>query len=133
MSEQADRSPVVSIGVLVNHYGSVLLVKPRSDGEWQFPRVVQGWGETMIDAIERGVFEQTAIKVKAGGIVQAYDLISDEADSHSILLDFDASYIDGVLSAGEQVADVAWASGLALKSMPVEENTLELLTDMEFM
>ena len=133
MNEQAGRSPAVSIGVLVNHFGSILLVKPSSDAEWQFPRVVQGWGETMIDAIERGVFEQTATKVKAGGIVQAYDLISEEADSHAILLDFDASYIDGALCAGEQIADVAWVSGLALKSMPVEENTLELLTDMEFM
>ena len=133
MNEQADRSANVSIGVVVNHFGSVLLVKPDVDGEWQFPRLVQGWCETMPDAIERAVYEQTAIRVEAGGIIQAYDLISAEVDSHVILMDFDATYVSGDLSGGDQIADAAWASGVALRSMAVEENTLELLTDMGFM
>lgn len=133
MNEQADSSITVSIGVMVNHFASVLLVKPEADGEWQFPRLVQNWCETMPDAIERAVFEQTAIRVEAGGIIQAYDLISAENDSHAILVDFEASYLGGDLCCGDQVADVAWASGVALRSMTVEENTLELLTDMGFM
>ena len=133
MNEQADRSLTLSIGVVVNHFGSILLVKPDVDGEWQFPRLVQGWHETMLDAIERAVYEQTAIRVEAGGIVQAYDLIEVEANSHTVMLDFEATYLSGDLRCGEQVADVAWASGLALLSMAVEENTLELLTDMGFM
>ncbi len=133
MNEQTERSATVSIGVVVNHFGSVLLVKSDIDGEWQFPRLVQGWCETMPDAIQRAVYEQTAIRVEAGGIIQAYDLISAERDSHDILMDFEASYVSGDLSSGDQVADAAWASGLALRSMTVEENTLELLTDMGFM
>jgi len=133
MNEQADRSPIVSIGVVVNHFGSILLVKPEADDEWQFPRLLQGWCETMPDAIERAVYEQTAIRLEAGGIIQAYDLISVEADSHVIMMDFEATYVSGDLSRSDLVAEVAWASGLALQSMAVEENTLELLTDMGFM
>ncbi len=133
MNEPAEKSAIVSIGVVVNHFGSILLVKSDVDGEWQFPRVLQGWCETMPGAIERAVYKQTAIRVEAGGIIQAYDLISAEADSHTIMIDFEASYVSGDLSSGEQVTDVAWASGLALRSMTVEENTLELLTDMGFM
>ncbi len=133
MNESADKSAIVSIGVVVNHFGSILLLKSDVDGEWQFPRLLQGWCETMPDAIERAVYEQTAIRVEAGGIIQAYDLISAEADSHTIMMDFEANYVSGDLSSGEQIADVAWASGLALRSMTVEENTLELLTDMGFM
>lgn len=133
MNERADRSPSVSIGVVLNHFGSVLLVKPNVDGEWQFPRLEQDWCESMPDAIERAVFEQTAITVEAGGIIQAYDLILEEADSHVIMMDFEATYVSGDLSSGDQIADVAWASGLALRSMAVEENTFELLTDMGFL
>ena len=133
MNERADKSVTVSIGVVVNHFGSVLLVRPDVDDEWQFPRLLQDWRETMPDAIERAVFEQAAIRVEAGGIIQAYDLISAEADSHVIMMDFDAVYVSGDLSSGDQIADVAWASGLALRSMAVEEDTLELLTDMGFM
>jgi len=133
MNERADKLATVSIGVVVNHFGSVLLVRPDVDDEWQFPRLLQDWYETMPDAIERAVFEQAAIRVEAGGIIQAYDLISAEADSHVIMMDFDAVYVSGDLSSGDQIADVAWASGLALRSMAVEEDTLELLTDMGFM
>jgi len=133
MNERADKSVTVSIGVVVNHFGSILLVRPDVDDEWQFPRLQQGWCETMPAAIERAVFEQAAIRVEAGGIIQAYDLISAEADSHVIMIDFEAVYVSGDLSSGDQIADVAWASGLALRSMAVEEDTLELLTDMGFM
>ncbi len=133
MDENAAGSATVSIGVAVNHFDSILLVKPDVDGEWQFPRLCQGWCETMPDAIERAVYEQSAIRVEAGGIIQAYDLIPEAADSHVIMIDFDAVYVSGDLVCGQQIADVAWASGLALRSMAVEENTLELLTDMGFM
>lgn len=132
MNKQAEKSIIVSIGVLVSHFASVLLVKPDVDAEWQLPRLVQDWCETMPDAIQRAVYEQTAIRVEAGGVIQVYDMISAANDSHSILMDFEAVYVGGDLSRGHQVADVAWASGLALGSMAVEENTLELLTDMEF-
>ena len=133
MHEIAARPVTVSIGVVVNHFGSILLVKPEVDAEWQFPRLVQDWCETMPDAIERAVYEQTAIRVEAGGIIQAYDLISKEPESHIVMMDFEAVYVSGDLSCGEQIADVAWASGLALRSMAVEENTLELLTELGFM
>lgn len=133
MNENAARLTTISIGVVVNHFGSILLVRPDDETEWQFPRLHQGWCETMPDAIERAVYEQSAIRVEAGGIIQAYDLISEEADSHVIMIDFDAAYLGGDLSCGSQVIDVAWASGLALRTMAVEENTLELLTDMGFM
>jgi len=128
MDRHAGRRATLSLGVVISHFGGVLLV--QRDAAWHLPRVVQGWGESMPAAIERGVYEQTAIRVKAGDIIQAYDQISPDTDEHIICMDFEASYVSGDLSAGDQLADVAWASGMALRSMQVEENTKELLTEM---
>lgn len=128
MSEQNSDSPKISVGVLVNHFGGVLLVKQGD--HWQMPRGDQLWQESLPQAVERIVKQQSGIEVTAGDIIQAYDLIDPEAGQHLVMIDFEAAFDGGDLKPGEEVEDVAWASGLALKSMAVEESTAELLADM---
>lgn len=137
MNNKQDSLPVVSIGVLVKHFGGILLVKCKtsgSDEKWQLPSDKLFWQESMPQAVERIAQEQAGVTVEAGDIVEAYDLIKTEAHtdpgSHIVVLNFEADYKDGDLRAGEDILDVAWASGLALRSMVVEENTAELLSDL---
>ena len=136
MNNETNRIPQISVGVLVKHFGGVLLVKLESDQQWQLPRVALRWGESLPEAVERIVQTQAGVKVEAGDIVQTYDLITEDdldISSHVVVLDFEAFYRDGDLRAGDSVLDVAWASGFALKTMTVEENTTELLADLGFM
>ena len=131
MSDQILSNPVISIGVVVQNFGAVLLVKRGVDdasAEWQLPSARLQWQESMPDAVKRIVLQQSGISVNAGGIIQAYDLISD--DDHIVMLDFEADFIEGDLKAADDLFDVAWASGIALKTMVVEENTAELLGDL---
>ncbi len=136
MDEKIEKIPRVSVGVLVKHFGGVLLVKHASDQQWHLPRAMLRWQESLPVAVERIVKTQSGVSVEAGDIVQSYDLITEdneaEAASHIVIMDFEAQYRDGDLRAGDEVLDVAWASGLALKTMTVEENTAELLTDLGF-
>lgn len=128
------KRPRLSVGVLVRHFGGVLLVKCGDQGgaaaQWRLPRAQQRWGEALPQTVERAVQTQTGVRVAAGDVVQVYDLIDVDEDHHTVMLDFEAAYLDGDLSAGGDAQDVAWASGLALRSMEVEENTAELLSDM---
>ena len=136
MNNETNRIPQISVGVLVKHFGGVLLVKVESDQQWQLPRETLRWGESLPEAVERIVQTQAGVKVEAGDIVQTYDLITEDdldISSHVVVLDFEAFYRDGDLRAGDSVLDVAWASGFALKTMTVEENTTELLADLGFM
>ena len=127
------RTPVVAIGVVVKHFDAVLLVMRNE--EWQIPSAELRWQETIQQAVVRIVQEQAGVNVAARDILLAYDLIvTDEGnESHVVVMDFEADYKGGDLSAGDAIMDVAWASGLALKSMTVEENTAELLSDLGFL
>lgn len=134
IEQTTPKRPRISVGAIVRHFGGVLLVKcidqSGAAALWQLPRAEQQWGEPLPQTVERAVQLQTGIRVAAGDIFQVYDLIAMDADDHTVMLDFEAAYLDGDLSPGDHVEDVAWASGLALRSMEVEENTAELLSDM---
>ena len=136
MNDEINKIPRLSVGVLVKHFGGVLLVKSESDQQWQLPRSTLCWQESLPEAVERIVQTQAGVNVEAGDIVQSYDLIIEEnaADtaSHTVIMDFEAAYLDGDLHAGDKVLDVAWASGFALKTMTVEVHTAELLSDLGF-
>jgi ADP-ribose pyrophosphatase YjhB (NUDIX family) len=134
INNAAIRRARVSVGAVVRHFDGVLLVKRRDEaGEaetWCLPRAEQRWGETLQQAVARAVREQAGVQVAAGDIVQVYDEIDPQADEHVVMMDFEARYLTGEAAAGEGVLDVAWATGLALISMQVEENTAELLAYM---
>ncbi len=140
MNSGQDNLPVVSIGVLVKHFGGILLVKCQNSSaveKWQLPSDKLFWQESMLQAVERITQQQAGVVAVAGDIVEAYDLINDkieaEPGSHVVVLTFEAEYQDGDLRAGDCVLDVAWASGVALRSMVVEDNTAELLSDLGLM
>lgn len=134
IEQTPSKRPRLSVGAIVRHFGGVLLVKCGDrDGaaaQWRLPRAEQVWGETLQQTVARAVQLQTGIRVAAGDIFQVYDLITIDGDDHTVMLDFEAAYVDGDLRPGDYVEDVAWASGLALRSMEVEEHTAELLSDM---
>lgn len=137
MIDEVERVPRIIVGALITHFGGVLLVKSEIDQQWQLPSALLRWRESLPDAVERIVRIQTGIGVQTGGIVQSYDLISAEDDAenagHIVVLQFEAFYRDGELRVGEGVLDAAWASAHALKTMTIEENTADLLSDLGFL
>jgi 8-oxo-dGTP diphosphatase len=93
------------------------------------------WGETLPQTVEHAARLAAGVTVRAGDIIQACDSIVHEGDTetvlqHHLVIDMAAEYLTGELQPGDGVLDVAWASGLALKSMPVEANAAELLADL---
>lgn len=137
MTDETERVPHIIVGALITHFGGVLLIKPEIDQQWQLPSALLSWRESLPNAVERIVRIQTGIGVQTGGIVQSYDLISADDDpenaDHIVVLQFEAFYRNGELRAGEGVLDVAWVSAHALKTMTVEENTADLLSDLGFL
>lgn len=138
MTEKADETgspvPHTSVSAIVRHFGGVLLVKLEDPAtgaaRWQFPTAAQQFGESLQQAVTRIVSQQTGVQVAAGDVVQVYDVLDEGAGVHEVRLEFEAAYQEGDLSPGQGALDVAWASGLALRSMDVEQNTAELLADM---
>lgn len=139
MNEVATKRPVVEIGAVVLHYGNALLVR-RNDrataGKWAIPSGPLAWGESLPQAVERIVQAATGLRVTAGAMIHAYDLMLPQeegsAAEHRVIIEIEAHYSSGELRRGEGMIDVAWVSNLALPSMEADANTLGLLADLGF-
>ncbi len=74
MLKKKQRTIFVFVGCVVNSDDKVLLVNRRekqlleADGKWELPGGKLDFGETIQQAVEREVFEETGYKVKAADI-----------------------------------------------------------------
>ena len=127
--------PRVCIEVVVMNYGSVLLYRETLQDpqvKWAFPRTTQQMGETIQQAAQRAVSEQCGVSVEAVNALNAYDQIDEDGDEHLVVLNIEARYLDGEFSCDNETTMAAWASGIALRSMEVDENTLLILRKLGF-
>lgn len=139
MNKELAGRPVVEVGAVVMHYGSVLLVR-RDDavtaGRWSIPAGPLQWGESLPQCLERLVLAATGITVRPGAVIHAYTLMAPEGEGRAaeqrVVIEIEADYLGGELRRGDTVTDVAWVSALALSTMEADQNTLALLTDLGF-
>ncbi len=134
------RRQVVEVAAVVVHYGAVLLVKrddPVAVQHWSIPAAPLPWGEHLQHSLEREVLATTGIRIRPGVVIHAYDRVLPEFDGRAaeqrVVIEIEADYLGGELQCGAGVVDVAWVSALAITSMAVDEQTLELLTELGFL
>jgi len=89
-------------------------------------------GETLQQAAEREILEETGINIKAGEPVFAFDLIQRDNDGqcqlHYVVVDLATEYLSGDPVAGDDAAEARWVGVGELAELPVNETTLQLLT-----
>ncbi len=121
--------PVAGIGAVVIHNDQVLLVKrakaPKK-GLWCIPGGKIKLGETLQQAAEREIKEETGVIIKAGAPLYVFDLIID-AEYHYIIIDLLAEYISGTPKAGDDASDAKWFSLRHLNDPNIDSETRELL------
>ena len=127
------RLPIVGVGALVESEFGILLVKrakPPSQGLWAIPGGKVKWGETLQQAAEREIFEETNVIIKAGAPVYVFELIEQGADSidyHYVVIDLIADYVSGQPKAQDDANDAAWFDIDNLDKETVDYNTLRFL------
>ena len=129
-------SPQVGVGAIVFQQNRVLLVKRNkapNAGQWAIPGGRVELGETLQQAAEREILEETGITIKAGKPVYTFDVIQRDAHNncqlHYVVIDLEADYLDGEPVAGDDAAEARWVSANELSSLPVNPITLQLLKD----
>ena len=135
MSEnQRPAAPQVGVGAVVFHEGAVLLVQRRNPpcvDEWAIPGGKVRLGETLQQAAEREILEETGIHIKAGDPVYAFDLIENDDSGavrwHYAIIDLQADYIEGKIHAGDDAIAAAWFKPADLASVAVNSTTRQLL------
>lgn len=126
--------PRVAVGAVVFKEGKVLLVlrgKPPADRQWSIPGGCVELGETLQEAAEREIAEETGIVIKAKKPIYVFDVIQRDENGHIrfhyVIVDLAAEYISGEIKAGDDALDVSWVSVNDLKNRNVSDETRKLL------
>jgi 8-oxo-dGTP diphosphatase len=109
--------PRAGVGAIVIHEGRILLVKRASSpgkGFWAIPGGLVELGETVREAAEREILEETGITVRAKEAFYLFDFIDRDPDGgikyHYIIIDFLADYLGGEPQAADDALGVAGGS-----------------------
>jgi 8-oxo-dGTP diphosphatase len=126
--------PVVAVGAVVFKSNCVLLVrrgKAPAEDLWAIPGGSVEIGETLQQAAEREILEETGIKIRAGKPIYIFDVIDRDEDEkirfHYVIIDLAADYVSGEPAAGDDAAEARWISAHELNELAVSPPTLNLL------
>lgn len=125
--------PRIAVGAVVMHDEHALLVKranPPSKGRWAIPGGKVRLGETLQEAVQREVLEETGIIVKAGDPILTFDLIERSQDGnilfHYIIVDLIAAYVSGEPTPGDDALKAVWAHANDLARYNLSSATIKL-------
>ena len=128
--------PRVAVGAVVFKDDRVLLVRrgqPPAEGLWAIPGGSVLLGETLQQAAEREILEETGVRITAGQPVLTFDVVEKDANGrvrfHYVIVDLDASYNSGEPRGGDDALEARWVSRARIGRLPVSATTLKLLKD----
>ena len=128
--------PVLGVGAIVFKDNAVLLVKrknPPCQDEWAIPGGKVKPGETLQQAAEREVLEETGIQVKAQDSVYSFELIEKDRDNnilfHYVIIDLAANYISGEINANDDASEACWVTNQQALQLSVNNTTRQLLEE----
>lgn len=131
--------PQVAVGAVVFREGKVLLVKRIKDPQketWAIPGGSVNLGESLQEAVEREIKEETGLTIKAKKPVHSFDLIErDEQGAirfHYVIIDLEAEYVSGQLMPADDALDAGWFTPEELNDMAVTQGTRNLLRRLGF-
>lgn len=134
MSRSYPERPLVGVGVVIRRGRDVLLVrraKPPAQNKWSIPGGAQRLGETVAETAIREVLEETGVAVEITKLLGVEDFIDrdgrGEVRHHYTLVDFSAQWLHGEATAGDDAAEVAWASVDRLESFGLLAETEKMI------
>ena len=126
--------PKAGVGAVVFHDHKVLLVKrgnPPCQDEWAIPGGKIKPGESLQQAAEREILEETGVTIKAGEPIYAFDLIDQDSKGnilfHYVIVDLMGLYLNGKLEAASDASAAGWFSQTELASLTLNKTTRQLL------
>ena len=129
--------PMLAVGGVVREQGRVLLVKranPPSMGQWSIPGGRVELGETLAQAVERELLEETGLKVRCGDPITHVEVINHDfvgrVRFHYLILDFWAEWLSGSPRAGGDVLQVGWFSRQDLDQAGISTTTRDLVLSL---
>lgn len=126
-SAPAPNSLVPSANVVVeDEAGRILLIRRTDNGNWALPGGAMDLGETIVQAGEREVLEETGIHCKVTGLVGIYtnprhvlEYTSNGEVRQEFSIVFTAAWVDGSPTPSSESSQVVWVSPDRLDDHPM--------------
>lgn len=130
--EPAATRPEIAVGAVVVHEGRMLLIergRGPARGQWSVPGGRVEWGETLAEAVEREVREETGLDVTCGPCIGWVERIGP--GYHYLILDFRATVREpsAALQAGDDASDAAWVPLVDLPRTDLVAGLYDFLTE----
>lgn len=125
--------PIVGVGAVVIYNSKVLLVQRGTEpykGLWCIPGGKVEFGETLQQASEREILEETGIVIKAKEPIYSFDIIESDSQGnpmHLIVIDLNAEYVSGKIRADSDALAAKWFSKDEIGRDDVQKLTREFL------
>jgi len=134
MSEAPPTQPGIGVGGVVFQEGRVLLVlrsKEPARDQWAVPGGRLELGETLEEAVERELLEETGVRVRAGEVAFTFEHIERDLAGrvihHYVILDLAAEFLSGTPAPGDDARDARWVGEDEIVRLPVNSATRRLL------
>ena len=92
-------------------------------------------GESLQQAAEREIHEETGVRIRAGEPIFCFDVIEKDAEGvlrhHYVIVDLQAEYVSGEPVAADDALEAAWIPFANLSDYPVNATTRQLLARLQ--
>jgi 8-oxo-dGTP diphosphatase len=126
--------PELAVSAAIFRDGKVLLVRRAgqpSMGLWTLPGGRVEVGETLLDAVQREVMEETTLTIAVIGLAGYREVILAEAvgdrGRHFVILPFAARYVAGDVTLNDELGDARWVKIDEIGDLPTTEGLKGIL------
>jgi 8-oxo-dGTP diphosphatase len=125
--------PILVCAAIIEDKNKFLIAKRPLDkhngGRWEFPGGKVEFGEDPRKALEREIFEELGVLVKAEGLLE-YSSHVYSGEKHVILLGIHCSFIKGKVKKKE-IADFKWVSLDEMNKYDITEADLPFIVKLK--
>ena len=126
--------PVLAVSAAIFRNGRVLIVRraqPPANGLYTLPGGVVEIGETLVEAVEREVREETGLEIEPRGLAGYRQVIahddSGRIERHFVILPFAARWLSGEISLNDELAEGHWLAPTELSGLKTTEGLADIV------
>ena len=116
--------PILAVSAAILRDGRVLLVRrarPPAGGLFSLPGGVVEVGETLTEAVEREVREETSLAIEPVALAGYREVVARDADDrverHFVILPFAARWVSGEPVLNEELSEWCWVDPAEIAGM----------------